>query len=85
LAGRGQAGSFGIIVVTRLAAEASGQIAPAPRVRLGLSERLGRQPRAVHGGPARRTGLISGPAAVSGQATVARPAAVSRHGKPRPR
>ena len=56
LAVRGHAGSFGIIALTgsRRALEASRQIAPSPRVRLGHGERLDGQPHPIRGGPVGR-------------------------------
>jgi hypothetical protein len=55
VAGRERPGPFGLIVAfirPRPATEAGRQIAPGPRVRLGLSQRLGRPPDAVRPPPA---------------------------------
>jgi hypothetical protein len=50
---------------TWLAAEAGWQIAPPPGVRLGLSQRLGRQPRTLCRRLGRRTRLADGHLPVS--------------------
>jgi hypothetical protein len=75
VADRDRRGPFGLIVFTRprLAATAVRLIAPGPRVRLGRSQRLGRQPDAVGPPPA----VSAGRSALVGQAA-ARP--LSRHG-----